>query len=348
MMGRRKRDMERARKRAFIEEAWRKYGTVRMAPIDPQEYGPLPGLEGPFQFRSGRILYYDPKAGRYYDRKTDMYLSRDEDPSTTYGNPSRQGVEEVVNYGTGRRAKASARGSGWRVVFSRKARDGGHQSFSRDFSTNRAAAAAMTKWVKLRRNRGQGRTWHPDTDPTERGTEPFDPPLGYTVSRAKGGGYKITVTRRSGQKEVVGRGYKSRMDADRAAARQQMKAARRVLKYKRNPEVWRNILDQMGGIGRIRAMIGAKNFASYKAKGESRYGEGLGGVSFRFPRPGRGKPNYVKIILNGKDLYDITFGSVHGHKFKVTGEYKDVYASDLKPLFVRETGLYLTFRNRRR
>ena len=42
------------------------------------DMGPLPGLEGPFQFRSGAVLYYDPKAGKYYDRGKDMYLDNDE------------------------------------------------------------------------------------------------------------------------------------------------------------------------------------------------------------------------------------------------------------------------------
>ena len=40
-------------------------------------YGPREGLEGPFYF-SGRILYYDPKEGRYWDPKTDFYLEVEE------------------------------------------------------------------------------------------------------------------------------------------------------------------------------------------------------------------------------------------------------------------------------
>jgi hypothetical protein len=43
-------------------------------------FGPLAGLEGPFRFKSGRILYWDPREGRYYDRRTDLYLGRDEKP----------------------------------------------------------------------------------------------------------------------------------------------------------------------------------------------------------------------------------------------------------------------------
>jgi hypothetical protein len=41
-------------------------------------YGPRRGLEGPFQYASGRILYYDPSEGRYWDPRTDFYLSHEE------------------------------------------------------------------------------------------------------------------------------------------------------------------------------------------------------------------------------------------------------------------------------
>ena len=40
-------------------------------------YGPRAGLEGPFNF-SGRVLYYDPKAGQYWDPLTDFYVSHAE------------------------------------------------------------------------------------------------------------------------------------------------------------------------------------------------------------------------------------------------------------------------------
>ena len=41
------------------------------------KYGPRKGLEGPFNF-SGRVLYYDPIEGSYYDPTTDFYVERDE------------------------------------------------------------------------------------------------------------------------------------------------------------------------------------------------------------------------------------------------------------------------------
>jgi hypothetical protein len=42
-----------------------------------EKYGPRKGLEGPFNF-SGRVLYYDPKEGAYYDPSTDFYVEEAE------------------------------------------------------------------------------------------------------------------------------------------------------------------------------------------------------------------------------------------------------------------------------
>ena len=39
---------------------------------------PRKGLEGPFYFASGRVLYYDTKAGEYWDPTTDFYVPQDE------------------------------------------------------------------------------------------------------------------------------------------------------------------------------------------------------------------------------------------------------------------------------
>jgi len=43
-----------------------------------KEYGPRKGLEGPFHYPNGQVLYYDPKEGEYYDPRTDFYVDRDE------------------------------------------------------------------------------------------------------------------------------------------------------------------------------------------------------------------------------------------------------------------------------
>lgn len=39
---------------------------------------PRKGLEGPFYFASGRVLYYDVRAGEYWDPTTDFYVPQDE------------------------------------------------------------------------------------------------------------------------------------------------------------------------------------------------------------------------------------------------------------------------------
>jgi len=42
-----------------------------------EDFGPRKGLEGPFNF-NGRVLYYDPIEGKYYDPRTDFYVPHSE------------------------------------------------------------------------------------------------------------------------------------------------------------------------------------------------------------------------------------------------------------------------------
>lgn len=93
-----------------------------------------------------------------------------------------------------------------------------------------------------------------------------------------------------------------------------------------NMAIANEISKQMGGNGKLKAMIGAKDFMAIE-----------NGFAFKYP-----KAKYVKITLNGKDLYDVEFSSIRGGKQKVLNTYNDVYATDLKGLFERETGLYLS------
>ena len=39
---------------------------------------PRKGLEGPFFYATGRVLYYDPNEGQYYDPLTDYYVEQEE------------------------------------------------------------------------------------------------------------------------------------------------------------------------------------------------------------------------------------------------------------------------------
>lgn len=49
----------------------------RLSKPIPEDYTARKGLEGPFNF-DGRILYYDPKEGKYWDPRTDFYVSHAE------------------------------------------------------------------------------------------------------------------------------------------------------------------------------------------------------------------------------------------------------------------------------
>lgn len=53
------------------------YRVVDTIDVMRDKYGPRKGLEGPFNF-SGRVLYYDNKAGQYYDPTTDFYVEQAE------------------------------------------------------------------------------------------------------------------------------------------------------------------------------------------------------------------------------------------------------------------------------
>jgi hypothetical protein len=41
------------------------------------KYKARKGLEGPYFYPSGAVLYYDPKVGEYYDPTTDFYVPED-------------------------------------------------------------------------------------------------------------------------------------------------------------------------------------------------------------------------------------------------------------------------------
>lgn len=93
-------------------------------------------------------------------------------------------------------------------------------------------------------------------------------------------------------------------------------------------------LQQLGhSTARLGVMIGAKTFIK---SDEEQW------VSFRFTAKAKNKANYMKIKLNGLDLYDITFGSIRGMNYTIKGEFNNCYAEDLKKLFETETGLYLS------
>jgi hypothetical protein len=65
-------EMQLAKKRNMVE------GYTILPPMDREKYQERPGLEGPIPTKSGKVLYYDNKMGKYYDPDTDQYIEYDE------------------------------------------------------------------------------------------------------------------------------------------------------------------------------------------------------------------------------------------------------------------------------
>lgn len=87
---------------------------------------------------------------------------------------------------------------------------------------------------------------------------------------------------------------------------------------------------QLGGHNRLKAMIGANSFGYNDEK-----------VELRFKFKGNPNTNFVKITLNGKDLYDLTFYKLTRWDLEEVKEVNDIYAEDLIEVFEQATKLYL-------
>lgn len=69
-------------------------GWETLPPMDTEKYQARSGLEGPFQTRVGKVVYYDPKQGQYYDPDKDMYMTYDEFKALDGDSPLRNEAEE--------------------------------------------------------------------------------------------------------------------------------------------------------------------------------------------------------------------------------------------------------------
>lgn len=106
----------------------------------------------------------------------------------------------------------------------------------------------------------------------------------------------------------------------------------------RAKEVAEAIYAQLGG-RRAAVMIGMRGLVSGTDDAGNAY------LSFRF-KAGR-KADYCTVTLTPADLYDMTvekvsYGARQGLRRKVVAEHKGVYADQLKELFEKATGLYLS------
>ena len=88
------------------------------------------------------------------------------------------------------------------------------------------------------------------------------------------------------------------------------------------------ILRQLGG-NRFRVMTGAKNMVSTE-----------NGIRMRIGR-NKTNANYMEVVLNSMDLYDITFAKVtRMGEMKSVRTYDNVYNDMLVSLFESHTGMY--------
>lgn len=92
------------------------------------------------------------------------------------------------------------------------------------------------------------------------------------------------------------------------------------------------IVAQLGGsIRRISMMVGAHSFTA-----------GSHSLTFKFKAQAKNGANCVRVTLGASDTYRVEFIRLRGVNFNAKGDFSDVYAEDLKRLFERETGLYLS------
>lgn len=89
-------------------------------------------------------------------------------------------------------------------------------------------------------------------------------------------------------------------------------------------------LVQSENTGRLKAMVGADKM-SY---------DNVGTLRFKFK--GSKVANWIKISLNSMDLYDVEFIKIHGTKMTIVKEFNNVYNDQLKGIFEKTTGLYLS------
>jgi hypothetical protein len=97
-------------------------------------------------------------------------------------------------------------------------------------------------------------------------------------------------------------------------------------------ETVKSIALWLGGMGRIRAMVGTTSFVYSNEKNFLMF-------DFKMCK----KANKVKITYNaGLDLYKVEFFKIWGIKVKEVSSYEEVYGEDLKRFFEEETGLRLS------
>lgn len=94
------------------------------------------------------------------------------------------------------------------------------------------------------------------------------------------------------------------------------------------------IIEQLGrSTGNMARMIGAHTFTA-----------GERSLTFKFKAKAQNGANCVRVTLGSSDTYRVEFIKLRGVDFWTKGDFSNMYADDLRPLFEKETGLYLSLR----
>ena len=115
-----------------------------------------------------------------------------------------------------------------------------------------------------------------------------------------------------------------------ALLRDMQKYGKRRISVRQNPDlvVADEILRQLGGSNRLKAMVGAHSFRGDRNS-----------LTFNLKARAKRGIRVIKIVLDPSDTYNVEFWSVA--PVKKVAEYEDVYAEGLLQLIERETGLAL-------
>lgn len=100
----------------------------------------------------------------------------------------------------------------------------------------------------------------------------------------------------------------------------------------RNQEIARTICEQLGGMHRLKVMVGARDFVAI-----------ANGLAFRIPGKNfaRDSINLIRVTLTPSDDYTVEFMRVRGARAKVVSAVRGVYCDQLVSLFEDTTGLTL-------
>lgn len=97
-------------------------------------------------------------------------------------------------------------------------------------------------------------------------------------------------------------------------------------------EIAETTIMYLGGTGKLKAMIGATSF-SYDEQGT---------LTFMFKM--FAKANLIRLVLDSSDTYTMKFEKYNRRTGKIAShkEFEGLYFDQLKEVFERETGLYLS------